>query len=251
MENGPAADVEPLPVTAEGRPQEAVGERIVEPENALPEVTLEELPELSRAACAKAGWAKLLPVQARAIPYIMAGRNLMVQSHTGSGKTGAFLLPILQRIDLAKKGCQALVLVPAHPAHHLLEGVARCFHNRLWSGHLDEDISAGALQNRAAERVSQRGADQGRRGADPGQALRWYGEYDGGDRKVKKRMFRRLWITRINAGARAHGLSYNQFISGLKAANVELDRKVLADLAVTDPVMFASLVARARAALSA
>ncbi len=112
MENGPAADVEPQPVTAEGRPQEAGGERVVEPENALPEVTLEELPELPRAACAKAGWAKLLPVQARAIPYILAGRNLMVQSQTGSGKTGAFLLPILQRIDLAKKGCQALVLVP-------------------------------------------------------------------------------------------------------------------------------------------
>ena len=55
------------------------------------------------------------------------------------------------------------------------------------------------------------------------------------DRKVKKRMFRRLWITRINAGARAHGLSYNQFISGLKAAEVELDRKVLADLAISDP----------------
>jgi ATP-dependent RNA helicase DeaD len=112
INNGPGADVEPQPATAEGRPQEGGEERVVEPENALPEVTLEELPELSRAACAKAGWAKLLPVQARAIPYIMAGRNMMVQSHTGSGKTGAFLLPILQRIDLAKKGCQALVLVP-------------------------------------------------------------------------------------------------------------------------------------------
>ena len=112
IENGPAADVEPQLVTAEGRPQQTNAERIVEPENALPEITLDELPDLSRAACAKAGWAKLLPVQARAIPYILAGRNLMVQSQTGSGKTGAFLLPILQRIDLAKKGCQALVLVP-------------------------------------------------------------------------------------------------------------------------------------------
>jgi ATP-dependent RNA helicase DeaD len=112
MENGPVAKIEPQPVTAEGRPQEAVGERIVEPENTLPEVTLEELPERPRAACAKAGWAKLLPVQARAIPYILAGRNLMVQSQTGSGKTGAFLLPILERIDMAKKACQALVLVP-------------------------------------------------------------------------------------------------------------------------------------------
>lgn len=98
--------------TAQSRLMEAVETQVVEPENALPEVTLEALPEIIRAACAKAGWAKLLPVQARAMPYILAGRNMMVQSHTGSGKTGAFLLPILQRIDLAKKGCQALVLVP-------------------------------------------------------------------------------------------------------------------------------------------
>ncbi len=55
------------------------------------------------------------------------------------------------------------------------------------------------------------------------------------DRKVRKREFRKLWIMRINAGARANGLSYNQFMSGLKIANVELDRKVLADLAATDP----------------
>ena len=110
--DGPEADAEPLPATAEGSPRQSGEERVVEPENALPEVTLEELPELLRAACAKAGWPKLLQVQARAIPYMLAGRNLMVQSHTGSGKTGAFLLPILQRIDLAKKGCQALILVP-------------------------------------------------------------------------------------------------------------------------------------------
>jgi large subunit ribosomal protein L20 len=71
------------------------------------------------------------------------------------------------------------------------------------------------------------------------------------DRRVRKREFRRLWIIRIGAGAREHGMSYNQFMLGLKLAQVELDRKVLADLAVTDPVMFASLVARARAALSA
>ena len=55
------------------------------------------------------------------------------------------------------------------------------------------------------------------------------------DRKVRKREFRKLWIMRINAGARANGLSYNQFIAGLKAAEIELDRKVLADLAVSDP----------------
>src|SRR6476660_3744 len=71
------------------------------------------------------------------------------------------------------------------------------------------------------------------------------------DRKVRKREFRRLWIMRINAGARANGLSYNQFMAGLKAANVELDRKVLADLAASDPARFAKLAEQAKAALPA
>jgi len=61
--------------------------------------------------------------------------------------------------------------------------------------------------------------------------------------------FRRLWITRINAACRPHGISYSRFVSGLRAAGVELDRKVLADLAVRDPAAFASLVATAREAL--
>ena len=70
------------------------------------------------------------------------------------------------------------------------------------------------------------------------------------DRKAKKREFRKLWIMRINAGARANGLSYNQFIAGLKAANVELDRKVLADLAATDPAKFGEIAEQAKAALA-
>jgi large subunit ribosomal protein L20 len=61
------------------------------------------------------------------------------------------------------------------------------------------------------------------------------------DRKQKKRQFRRLWITRINAAAREHDMSYNRFMSGLKKAGVEIDRKVLADLAVQDPAAFAKL----------
>jgi large subunit ribosomal protein L20 len=69
------------------------------------------------------------------------------------------------------------------------------------------------------------------------------------DRKNKKRTFRRLWIMRINAGARANGLSYNQFIAGLKAGGVELDRKILADLAATDPAKFAELAGQAKQAL--
>jgi large subunit ribosomal protein L20 len=69
------------------------------------------------------------------------------------------------------------------------------------------------------------------------------------DRKAKKRNFRRLWIMRINAGARANGLSYNQFIAGLKAADVPLDRKVLAELAVSDPQAFGAIAEQAKSAL--
>ena len=71
------------------------------------------------------------------------------------------------------------------------------------------------------------------------------------DRRDRKRQFRRLWIVRINAGARDLGLSYNELMHGLKLAEVELDRKILADLAVNDPAMFAALVDKARAALAA
>lgn len=66
------------------------------------------------------------------------------------------------------------------------------------------------------------------------------------DRRVKKREFRRLWIARINAAARMEGLSYSKFINGLKKANVELDRKVLADMAVSDPESFQKLTQLAR-----
>jgi large subunit ribosomal protein L20 len=69
------------------------------------------------------------------------------------------------------------------------------------------------------------------------------------DRKDRKGNFRRLWIQRINAAARANGMTYNRFVQGLKAAGVEVDRRVLADLAVTDGVAFAALVEVARAAL--
>jgi large subunit ribosomal protein L20 len=71
------------------------------------------------------------------------------------------------------------------------------------------------------------------------------------DRKVKKRDFRRLWITRINAAARSNGLSYNQFVHGLDKAGIELDRKVLADLAVSDPAAFTAIAEQAKSALSA
>ena len=71
------------------------------------------------------------------------------------------------------------------------------------------------------------------------------------DRRKRKGDFRQLWITRINAAAREQGVTYNRFIQGLKAAGVEVDRKVLADLAVNDPAAFAALVGVARDALPA
>lgn len=76
-------------------------------------------------------------------------------------------------------------------------------------------------------------------------------EYSYRDRRARKSDFRRLWITRINAAARANGITYNRFIQGLKAAEIEVDRKVLADLAVTDEAAFTALVVAARSALPA
>ncbi|HEY5856285.1 MAG TPA: 50S ribosomal protein L20 [Aldersonia sp.] len=71
------------------------------------------------------------------------------------------------------------------------------------------------------------------------------------DRRARKGDFRKLWITRINAAARANDITYNRFVQGLKAAGVEVDRKILAELAVSDPEAFTGLVAVAKAALPA
>jgi large subunit ribosomal protein L20 len=77
------------------------------------------------------------------------------------------------------------------------------------------------------------------------------GQFDFRDRKARKRDFRSLWIVRINAAARLHGLSYSAFIAGLKRANIALDRKVLADVAVHDPAAFAQVAALAKEHLPA
>ncbi|OPY88617.1 MAG: ATP-dependent RNA helicase DeaD [Smithella sp. PtaU1.Bin162] len=87
-------------------------ENSVEPSNALAEIAMEDLSPELHMACANAGWKTLTPVQAKSIPYILANRDMMVQSRTGSGKTGAYILPIMQKIDLHRNAAQALVLVP-------------------------------------------------------------------------------------------------------------------------------------------
>ena len=71
------------------------------------------------------------------------------------------------------------------------------------------------------------------------------------DRRVRKREFRGLWIQRINAGAREHGMTYSQFMNGMKKAGIELDRKVLSDLAIREPEAFKALVEQAESALAA
>ncbi len=83
------------------------------------------------------------------------------------------------------------------------------------------------------------------------QAVIKAGQYAYRDRRQKKRQFRALWIVRINAGARENGLSYSRFVAGLKEAAIEIDRKILADLAVHDKAAFSALADKAKAALTA
>ena len=83
------------------------------------------------------------------------------------------------------------------------------------------------------------------------QAVMKAGQYAYRDRRNKKRVFRRLWITRINAAVRAQGLTYSQFTNGLKKASIEIDRKMLADLAVRDEAAFAAIVEQVKATLAA
>ena len=81
------------------------------------------------------------------------------------------------------------------------------------------------------------------------QAVEKAGQYAYRDRRAKKRSFRALWIQRINAASRLHGLTYGRFINGLTLAGIELDRKVMADIAVREPEAFKDLVGQAQAAL--
>ena len=83
------------------------------------------------------------------------------------------------------------------------------------------------------------------------QAVTKAGQYAYRDRRVRKRQFRQLWIARINAASRQNGLSYSRFIAGLKKASVEIDRKILADIAVYDKAAFSALVNKAKEGLAA
>lgn len=78
----------------------------------LPPATIDSLPQRCRDGATRAGWSSLMPVQASALPYLLAGRDVIVQARTGSGKTGAFLMPMLERLDPSRNTCLALILVP-------------------------------------------------------------------------------------------------------------------------------------------
>jgi len=86
--------------------------KIAEPQNPLQEISLDQLPDSLRQAVERTGWDSLMPVQARGIPYLLASRDMLIQARTGSGKTAAFLLPMLERLDSRVDHTQALVLVP-------------------------------------------------------------------------------------------------------------------------------------------
>lgn len=96
-------------------PQAPLG---ISPQDELPAATLADLPERLRQGAIRAGWNELMPVQAKAIPYLFAQRDMMIQSRTGSGKTGAYLLPILELINPHQRTTQAMVLVPTRELAH-------------------------------------------------------------------------------------------------------------------------------------
>jgi len=79
------------------------------------------------------------------------------------------------------------------------------------------------------------------------QAVMKAGQYAYRDRRTRKRVFRKLWIARINAGARSNGVTYSRFIAGLKKLSIDLDRKVLSDMAINDPAAFGAIVAKVKA----
>lgn len=98
--------------TSSGNAEIVAAKSVQTPENSLPPITLAELPACMQTACAAAGWSALTPVQSLALPYLLAGHDIMVQSRTGSGKTGCYLLPMLKLLDASAHVPQALVLVP-------------------------------------------------------------------------------------------------------------------------------------------
>lgn len=110
------------------------------------DTSLDALPEAAQAAARSAGWTKTMPVQARTMPYLLDGKDVIVQSKTGSGKTGAFLLPLFARLDPARRGAQALVLTPTRElAKQIYEEFLRLKGNRAEVDGLDAVLVYGGV----------------------------------------------------------------------------------------------------------
>ncbi|MGN1038037.1 MAG: DEAD/DEAH box helicase, partial [Mailhella sp.] len=99
--------------------------QISEPERSFPPCSMESLPGSMQDACARAGWHRLMPVQAQALPYLMNGCDIMVQSRTGSGKTGAYLLPLFSLVKPEEKSPQTLILAPTRELASQVEHEAK------------------------------------------------------------------------------------------------------------------------------
>ena len=110
-------------------------------------------------------------------------------------------------------------------------------------------VNARKKRRKVMERASGYTGARGRRYRTAREQTMHSMQYAYRDRRARKGDFRRLWITRINAAARTHGMSYSRFIAGLKAADVEVDRKMLAEIAVSDPKAFEQLVEVAASAI--
>jgi len=104
--------VKVIDLTSKSRAEKEGSALFKEPDPPLPEASVDSLSPTMQEAVRRLGWSSLMPVQAKAIPYMLASRDLIVQSKTGSGKTGAFLLPLLEKLDSNLKGTQALILTP-------------------------------------------------------------------------------------------------------------------------------------------
>ena len=116
MSNGPKRSfIKGIDLTSRAqaeRKEEKIRESMTEPEVTLPELSIDDLPTKIREAVRSAGWTILMPVKQQAIPYLLDGRDMIVQSRTGSGKTGGFLLPLFNLLDERQFGAQALILSP-------------------------------------------------------------------------------------------------------------------------------------------
>jgi ATP-dependent RNA helicase DeaD len=118
MNGTPGESMNQIPDESDPSPEDSMFSGVVKQRSELPEASLSDLPEKLQQGAINAGWSQLTPVQSKAIPYLFAQRDMMIQSRTGSGKTAAYLLPILEMVNPLENTTQALVLVPTRELAH-------------------------------------------------------------------------------------------------------------------------------------